>query len=239
MDEIQGMINEVVFRNEVNGYSVIEISDEREETTIVGYFPYINIGETIRATGAWVEHPDYGKQFKMEGYHVVTPATLSGIERYLCSGLIPGIGPVTAKKLVERFGLDTLDIIQYNPQKLTEIDGIGEKKAQKVYDAFIEQRELKDIMLFLEGYNISPAYAVRIYKTYGAETIKVIRENPYSLAEDVFGIGFKLCPLLKKFCIGRKIKQTQKLCLVNFSHKLQINPNFKLRNRQNKSSVRV
>ncbi len=192
MDEVQGMINEVVFRNEVNGYSVIEICDEGEETTVVGYFPYLNIGETIRVAGAWVEHPDYGKQFKMEAYHVVTPATLNGIERYLCSGLIPGIGPATAKKLVERFGLDTLDIIQYNPQKLTEIEGIGDKKAQKIYDAFIEQRELKDIMLFLEGYKISPAYAVRIYKTYGADTIKVIRENPYNLAEDVFGIGFKM-----------------------------------------------
>lgn len=192
MDEVQGMINEVVFRNEVNGYSVIEIQDESEEITVVGYFPYINIGETIRAAGAWVDHPDYGKQFKMEAYHVVTPATLNGIERYLSSGLIPGIGPSTAKKLVDKFGLDTLDIIQYNPQKLTEIEGIGNKKAQKIYDAFIEQRELKDIMLFLEGYKISPAYAVRIYKTYGAETIKVIRENPYNLAEDVFGIGFKM-----------------------------------------------
>jgi exodeoxyribonuclease V alpha subunit len=192
MDEIQGMISEVVFRNEVNGYTVLELQDDDVETTVVGYFPYVNIGETIRAAGAWVEHPDYGTQFKMEAYQVVTPATLNGIERYLSSGLIPGIGVVTAKKMVEKFGLDTLDIIQYNPQKLTEIDGIGQKKAQKIYDAFQEQRELKDIMLFLEGYKISPAYAVRIYKTYGANTIKVIRENPYNLADDVFGIGFKM-----------------------------------------------
>ncbi|SHI38468.1 SF1B family DNA helicase RecD2 [Lutispora thermophila] len=192
MDEIQGMISEVVFRNEVNGYTVLELQDDVEENTVVGYFPYVNIGETIKAVGTWVEHPDYGRQFKMETYQVVTPATLNGIERYLSSGLIPGIGAATAKKMVEKFGLDTLDIIQYNPQRLTEIDGIGQKKAQKIYEAFQEQRELKDIMLFLESYNISPAYAVRIYKTYGANTIKVIRENPYNLADDVFGIGFKM-----------------------------------------------
>lgn len=191
MDEIQGMVQEIVFRNEVNGYTVIEITDDRQETTIVGYFPFVNIGETIKATGQWVEHQDYGRQFKMEAYQVITPATLNGIERYLSSGLIPGIGPATAKKLVDKFGLDTLDIIQYNPQKLMEIPGIGEKKTEKIHNAFMEQTELKDIMLFLEGYKISPAYAVRIYKTYGADTIKIIRENPYNLAEDVFGIGFK------------------------------------------------
>lgn len=192
MDEIQGMIQEIVFRNEINGYTVVEIGDDREVTTLVGYFPFINVGETIRAGGQWVQHPDYGTQFKMGAYQVVTPATLNGIERYLSSGLIPGIGPATAKRLVEKFGLDTLDIIQYNPQKLMEIPGIGEKKTEKIYEAFMEQRELKDIMMFLEGYKISPAYAVRIYKTYGAETIKIIRENPYNLSEDVFGIGFKM-----------------------------------------------
>lgn len=192
MDEVKGIINEVVFRNEVNGYSVLEMQRDDEEFTMVGYFPYVNIGETIKAYGYWVDHPDYGRQFKMESYEIITPATLNGIERYLASGLIPGIGPVTAKKIVEKFGTDTLDIIQYNPQKLTEIDGIGPKKAQKIYDAFIEQRELKEIMLFLQSYNISPTYAVRIYKTYGQRTIQIIKENPYNLAEDIFGIGFKM-----------------------------------------------
>lgn len=191
MDEIQGIIEEIVFRNEVNGYTVLEIEGNKQQTTIVGYFPFINIGETIKAAGQWVEHQDYGRQFKMEAYQVITPATLNGIERYLASGLISGIGPATAKKLIEKFGLDTLDIIQYNPQKLTEIPGIGPKKSEKIHDAFMEQTELKDIMLFLEGYKISPAYAVRIYKTYGADTIRIIKENPYNLADDVFGIGFK------------------------------------------------
>lgn len=191
MDEIQGIIEEVVFRNEVNGYTVLEINDDKKQTTIVGYFPFINIGETIKVAGQWVEHQDYGMQFKMEAYHVITPATLNGIERYLASGLISGIGPATAKKLIEKFALDTLDIIQYNPQKLMEIPGIGTKKSEKIHNSFMEQTELKDIMLFLEGYNISPAYAVRIYKTYGGDTIRIIKDNPYNLAEDVFGIGFK------------------------------------------------
>jgi len=192
MDEIQGTVHEVVFRNEQNGYTVLELEDNKDFNTLVGYFSFVNIGETIKAYGKWVQHPDYGKQFKVETYTTVTPATLNGIERYLASGLIKGIGPHTAKKLVEKFGLDTLDIIQYNPDRLTEVEGIGPKKAEKISEAFQEQKELRDIMLFLEQYGIGPTYAVRIYKTYGANTISEIKENPYKLADDIFGIGFKM-----------------------------------------------
>lgn len=192
MDEVQGTISEVVFRNEQNGYTVLELEQDNKLFTLVGYFSFLNIGETIKAYGKWVQHPDYGNQFKVETYTTVTPATVNGIEKYLASGLIPGIGPHTAKKLVEKFGLDTLDIIQYNPQRLTEVDGIGQKKAAKIFEAFQEQKELKDIMMFLEKYEIGPSYAVRIYKTYGADTINEIKENPYKLADDIFGIGFKM-----------------------------------------------
>lgn len=192
MDEVQGTIYEVVFRNEQNGYTVLELEQEKELHTLVGYFSFINIGETIKAYGKWVQHPDYGNQFKVEAYNSVTPATANGIEKYLASGLIPGIGPHTAKKLVEKFGLDTLDIIQYNPDRLIEVEGIGQKKAEKMFEAFQEQKELKDIMVFLEQYGIGPAYAVRIYKTYGTNTISEIKENPYKLADDIFGIGFKM-----------------------------------------------
>ena len=192
MDELQGIIHEVVYRNEQNGYSVLELESGKEIVTIVGSFAYINLGETIKATGKWIQHPDYGKQFKMESYTIVSPSTLNGIERYLASGLIAGIGPYTAKKLVERFGIDTLDIIQYNPDRLTEVEGIGEKKARKIYEAFLEQKDLKDIMMFLEQYGIGAAYAVRIYKTYGANTIPEIKNNPYKLADEVIGIGFKM-----------------------------------------------
>lgn len=192
MDEVQGTIYEVVFRNEQNGYTVLELEQDKELVTLVGYFSFLNIGETIRAYGKWVQHPDYGNQFKVETYTSVTPATVNGIEKYLASGLIPGIGPHTAKKLVEKFGLDTLDIIQYNPDRLIEVEGIGKKKAEKIFEAFQEQKELKDIMMFLERYGIGAAYAVRIYKAYGANTINEIKENPYKLADDIFGIGFKM-----------------------------------------------
>lgn len=192
MDEVQGTIYDVVFRNEQNGYTVLELEQDKEFFTLVGYFSFLNIGETIKAYGSWVRHPDYGNQFKVDTYTSVTPATTNGIEKYLASGLIPGIGPHTAKKLVEKFGLDTLDIIQYNPDRLIEVEGIGQKKAEKIYEAFQEQKELKDIMMFLEQYGIGPAYAVRIYKTYGANTINEIKDNPYKLADDIFGIGFKM-----------------------------------------------
>ncbi|OGO77299.1 MAG: AAA family ATPase [Clostridiales bacterium GWB2_37_7] len=192
MDEIQGTIYDVVFRNEQNGYSVIELECERSLITAVGYFAYVNIGETIKLYGTWVQHPDYGRQFKMETYNTVTPSTLYGIEKYLASGLIAGIGPHTAKKIVEKFGMDTFDIIQYYPDRLSEVEGIGSKKAAKIFEAFQEQKELKDIMMFLEQYDISPTYAVKIYKTYGANTIAEIKENPYKLADDIFGIGFKM-----------------------------------------------
>lgn len=192
MDEIQGTIYETVFRNEQNGYSVIELECEKNLVTVVGYFAYVNIGETIKAYGTWVQHPDYGKQFKMEAYNTVTPSTLYGIEKYLASGLIAGIGPHTAKKMVEKFGMDTLDIIQYYPDRLTEVEGIGSKKAAKIFEAFQEQKELRDIMMFLEQYDISPTYAVKIYKSYGANTVAIVKDNPYKLAEDIFGIGFKM-----------------------------------------------
>jgi exodeoxyribonuclease V alpha subunit len=192
MDEIQGTIYDVVFRNEQNGYTVLELERDKELLTLVGYFSFLNMGETIKAYGKWVQHPDYGNQFKVETYTAVTPATVNGIEKYLASGLIPGIGAHTAKKLVDKFGLDTLEIIQYNPDRLTEVEGIGEKKAAAIFEAFEEQKELKDIMMFLEQYGIGPAYAVRIYKNYGVNTIKEIKENPYKLADDIFGIGFKM-----------------------------------------------
>ena len=192
MDEVQGTIYDVVFRNEQNGYTVLDLEQDKELLTLVGYFSFLNLGETIKAYGTWVQHPNYGNQFKVETYTTVTPATVNGIEKYLASGLIPGIGPHIARKLVEKFGLDTLDIIQYNSDRLMQVEGIGQKKAAKIFEAFQEQKELKDIMMFLEQYGIGPSYAVRIYKTYGVNTINEIKANPYKLSDDIFGIGFKM-----------------------------------------------
>lgn len=192
MITLQGTIEEIIYKNESNGYTVAILETEDDVVTIVGYIPIINLGETLKVQGNWVYHSNYGQQFKVDTYQAVVPASLNGIEKYLSSGLIPGIGPKTAKKIVEKFGLDSIDILQYNPDRLIEVEGIGKKKAEKIAEAFAEQRELRDVMIFLQEYGISPTYGVRIYKKYGNETIAKIKENPYRLSEDIFGIGFKM-----------------------------------------------
>lgn len=192
MITLQGTIEEIIYKNESNGYTVAILETEDDVVTIVGYIPIINLGETLKVQGNWMYHSNYGQQFKVDTYQAVVPASLNGIEKYLSSGLIPGIGPKTAKKIVEKFGLDSIDILQYNPDRLKEVEGIGKKKAEKIAEAFAEQRELRDVMIFLQEYGISPTYGVRIYKKYGNETISKIKENPYRISEDIFGIGFKM-----------------------------------------------
>jgi exodeoxyribonuclease V alpha subunit len=191
MLEFEGIVKGIVFRNEENGYSVIRFSCEDDTITLVGYLPLVKEGENLWVRGEWVYHPVYGEQVQVQEYRSITPSTLEGIEKYLASGLIPGIGPKTARKIVETLGKDTLDVIQYNPMKLTLVDGIGEKKAEKIARAFEEQRGLRDVIVFLQTYDISTAFAVRIYKKYKDETIRLIREDPYRLVEDIEGIGFK------------------------------------------------
>jgi exodeoxyribonuclease V alpha subunit len=194
MAVIQGVVERITFRNEENFYTVAKIQRENNDyfTTVVGTFPSINIGETIRAEGEWVTHIEYGTQFKVQSYETVVPASIGGIEKYLGSGMIKGIGPSTARSIVEHFGLETLKIIDETPERLTEIEGIGPKKVEMITSAFEEQKEIRKVMIFLQGVGISPAYAVKIYKHYGDDAIKVVKENPYALAEDVFGIGFKI-----------------------------------------------
>lgn len=198
METITGIIEEIIFRNEENGYSVVDILDEssKEAVTVVGSFPFLNPGEMVRLTGDWVTHPDYGLQFKMKTYEVAAPSTLVGMENYLASGLIKGVGPSTAKKLVEHFGLNVLDIIQFNPARLTEIDGIGQTRAELIASSFSEQREIRQVMVFLQSYSITASMALKIYKAYGNRTIDLVKENPYRLAEDIEGIGFKTADLI-------------------------------------------
>lgn len=192
MITLQGTVEEIIFHNESNGYTIAILETEDDVVTIVGYIPIISLGETLRVQGEWTYHSSYGQQLKVDTYSTVVPATLNGIMKYLSSGLIPGIGPKTAEKIVEKFGLDSLDILQYSPDKLNEIPGLGEKKIAKIAEAFAEQRELRDIMIFLQNYGIGPNYGVRIYKKYGNESIVKIKENPYRLSEDIVGIGFKM-----------------------------------------------
>ena len=191
MITLEGTVEEIIYKNEDNGYTVAMMETKDDVVTIVGYIPFLNIGETLKVEGEWSYHPNYGEQFKIENASTVVPATVNGIEKYLSSGLIPCIGPKTAQKIVEKFGVDSLDIIHYNPEKLKEIEGIGDKKIKKISEAFEEQRDLRDIMVFLQQYGITATYGVKIYKKYGKETIKIISENPYRLSEDIFGIGFK------------------------------------------------
>jgi len=191
MLEFEGTVENIVFRNEANGYSVVRFSCESDTITLVGYMPLIRETESIKVKGEWVYHPVYGEQVQVKEYQSVVPSTREGIEKYLASGLIPGVGPKTARKIVDVFGKDALDVIQFNPIQLTRVEGIGEKKVIKIKEAFEEQRGLREVIIFLQSYDISTAYAIRIYKKYKNDTISLIKENPYRLAEDVEGIGFK------------------------------------------------
>lgn len=192
MESLKGTIVETIFRNNENGYTVALLESKNELVTITGVFGTDVSGENIEVFGKRVNHPKYGEQFQVEVYNTVLPTDLEQIENYLSSGLIKGIGKYTAKKIVEAFKEDTFHIIQNNPEKLTKIDGIGNKKAYMISKNFQEQADVKEIMMFLQSHNISTNYSIRVYKEYGKNTINVIKDNPYRLAEDIYGIGFKL-----------------------------------------------
>ncbi|KRQ87718.1 ATP-dependent RecD-like DNA helicase [Caloramator mitchellensis] len=191
MVEIEGTVESVIFRNEENGYTVIKLRYDNDLISVVGTMPYISENIRIKVQGEWVVHPTFGQQIKLTTYEEIKPNTIEGIEKYLASGLIPGIGPVTAKRIVEKFGKDTLDIMEMNPERLTEVEGIGEKKAQRIAESFVEQRELRSVLIFLQSYGITTNLGIKIYKRYGNETVKVVKENPYRLSDEISGIGFK------------------------------------------------
>jgi exodeoxyribonuclease V alpha subunit len=191
MQEIEGIIDDIVYQNEENGYVVARIKDKGESVTIVGCLPYITEGQHLKLQGQWVMHPQFGQQFKVESSEEVLPNTILGIERYLSSGIIMGIGPVTAKKIVQKFGEATLNILDNNIDRLKEIEGIGEKKIEIIYESYSKQREVKNIMVFLQTYGVTPNQCLKIYKRFGADSIRVVKENPYILTEEITGIGFK------------------------------------------------
>lgn len=192
METLKGTILETIFRNDENGYTVALMEAENKVTTITGIFGTDINSETLEVYGKSIKHPKYGDQFQVEMYNVILPTTLDQIENYLGSGLIKGIGSYTAKKIVEIFKEDTFYIIQNHPERLVEIEGIGEKKAEMIAKSFSEQSDIKEIMMFLQSHNISTSFSVKIFKQYGKNTINVINENPYRLSEDIYGIGFKL-----------------------------------------------
>jgi exodeoxyribonuclease V alpha subunit len=192
MAEIKGQIERITYFNEQDGYVIARLKAEGRMglVTIVGSIPGLSPGEVLKLKGEWQNHPKFGQQFKIDSYESVVPATVAGIERYLSSGMIKGIGPVMAKRLVAKFGVATLDIIEKEIERLHEVDGIGEKRVEMISTAWQSQKDIRDVMVFLQGHGVSPAYAVKIFKQYGGGAVPAVRENPYRLAEEVFGIGF-------------------------------------------------
>ena len=196
MTQLRGIVDRITFQNEENGYTVARLQVEglaaynNRPATIVGEMLSINPGETVVLEGEWTTHKQYGAQFKIASYQTVYPSTVEGMRRYLGSGLIKGIGPVTAKRIVDHFGKEALDVIERDPERLVEVEGLGAKRAKWIIKAWEDQREIHNVMLFLQSHEVGTGYAVKIWKRYGHDAVELIRENPYRLSVDVWGIGF-------------------------------------------------
>lgn len=193
MDEIVGHIERLTFHNTENGYTVAQLKMPRQNdlVCIVGSMPGIQPGETIRCQGTWRQHLVYGKQFCIVTHNVEAPADVLGIKKYLGSGLVKGIGPKYANRIVEKFQSDTLNIIDQFPERLLDVEGLGKKRVEKIKECWVEQKSIRQVMVFLQGHGVSPAYAQKVYKTYGEQSIKKVQANPFHLARDIRGIGFK------------------------------------------------
>ena len=192
MATVTGYVEKIKFRNEENGYSVLSVADGKEEYILVGIFPYISEGERIEAAGRMVEHSIYGEQLAVESYEVKAPEDTLAIERYLGSGAIKGIGAALAKRIVKKFKNDTFRIMEEEPERLAEVKGISERMAMEIAEQVEEKRDMRQAMLFLQQYGISMNLAVKIYHEYGQRLYSVIQENPYQLADDISGVGFKI-----------------------------------------------
>lgn len=191
MEEKQGVIAEIIFHNDENGYTVAVFETETEAFTVVGNLPAVAIGRSYLLRGEFTVHPSYGEQFAIKEFEEVMPSTKDGIREFLASGAMKGIGRKTAAAIVSKFGTETLRIIEEEPERLTEISGIGPKTAEKISEAFSQQREFANITMYLQQFGISAEYSLKLYNVYGADTIQAIEENPYRLVEDIFGVGFK------------------------------------------------
>jgi exodeoxyribonuclease V alpha subunit len=191
-DRLAGLVERVTFHNEQNGFCVLrlKVKGERELITLIGHAPVVSPGEYASASGNWVTDREHGRQFRAVFVKIYPPTTLTGIERYLGSGMVKGIGPVYAGKLVKAFGAAVFDVIEQSPERLREIPGIGEVRARKITSGWADQKVIRSIMVFLHAHGVSTSRAVRIFKTYGQGAIEIVQENPYRLAQDIRGIGF-------------------------------------------------
>lgn len=192
METIKGYVDHIIYQNKDNGYAVLSMNVDDEEEICVGIFRGVDNGENLEITGEYVEHPSYGFQFKASSFKVVEPDDLLSMERYLGSGAIKGVGEALAKRIVKRFGKDTFRVIEEEPERLVEVKGISERIAQQITDQMIEKREIREAFLFLQKYGITNTLAVKIYEKYGMGMYGILKENPYRLAEDIQGVGFRL-----------------------------------------------
>ncbi|EGT0691920.1 ATP-dependent RecD-like DNA helicase [Clostridium perfringens] len=191
MEALNGIVESIVFKSSDTGYTVIKFRENNIIHTAVGVLPHVKEGQNLKITGSWVNHSQFGKQFKVEECEEILPTSKDGIEKYLSSGIIQGIGPVTAKKIVNKFGEDTLNILDNNIERLKEIEGIGKKKLETIIESYREQRELKNITIFLQTHGLSLNQCLKIYKKYGASSVDTVKNNPYILCDEISGIGFK------------------------------------------------
>ena len=193
MEYLSGIVERITFNNEENGFSVIKIKSKgfSDLVTVVGSLAAVNVGAVVKLKGEWKYDSKFGKQFSAVDYQETVPATVAGIQKYLGSGLIKGIGPVNARRIVNCFREDTIRVIEEEPDRLIDVNGIGAKRVSMIKKAWQEQKEIKNVMLFLQSNGVSTAYAVKIFKTYGNESINTVKTNPYKLADDIWGIGFR------------------------------------------------
>ncbi len=191
-ESLQGVVDRLIYQNKENGFAVFILQiNQSQSATIKGYVPTITPGEQVLVKGTWNMHQKFGKQFDAQSCETHAPTSIVGLKKYLGSGLIKGIGPVYGEKLVNYFGEKVLDIIDATPERLNEVPGIGSKRVEKIITAWKDQKEISNIMVFLQSKGISSLYAVKIYKFYKENSIAIIQENPYRLAQDIWGIGFK------------------------------------------------
>src|SRR5512139_1127224 len=206
MDSLSGSVERITYYNPENGYTVLRLRPERQRgmqavpktsltfdglATVVGNLPEVSPGEFLRLQGQWDRHPKHGSQFKAELCEQTLPATIAGIQGYLGSGMIKGIGPKLAERIVSQFKEDTFQVIEQNPERLFEIPGIGMDRAGRITKAWQEQKQVKEIMVFLHGHGVSTNLAVKIYKTYGDKSLEIVQQDPYQLERDIYGVGFK------------------------------------------------
>jgi exodeoxyribonuclease V alpha subunit len=192
-EKLRGVVERVTYANPETGYSVVRLAAKGrlDLVTVVGELADVNAGESLELDGEWTRHPRFGRQFRVRGYRTVLPATAEGIEKYLGSGLVKGVGPVMAGRIVAKYGVDTLDVIEHEPRRLLDVLGIGPTRVARIEHAWAEQKQIREIMIFLQGHNVRASWAVKIWKAFGDQSVQVVQEDPYRLAREIRGIGFK------------------------------------------------